>query len=251
MTIIITDLDGVFLERYRKKSGEDFELWTEFFSTIKNLKIEKLIFLTDRSAVQLLPLAYIFKGDRFHGGESGAVVCDRDSNTTIINPRFNEIGELRNKILKTLNSCSDDGIPWEPGCEVAIRIERIMPEEKENKLWEEMQKQAVKFPEFEAEKHNSTLVLKPKDFSKADGLNFLFSLYPASPNWESILYIGDSKMDIPVAKLISQKGGTTSAVGNAEESYKDIVRINDGIITPYSNLRGVIDILRQWKKRVI
>ncbi len=249
--IIITDLDGVFLERYRKKNGENLELWEELFSTIKNLRIEKLIFLTDRAAVQLLPLVYIFKGDRFHGGESGLVVYDRDSNTTIINPRFNKIREPRSKILKALNDCLGDEIPWEPGCEVSLRIERIMLEEKENKIWEEMQRQAVKFPEFEAEKHNSTLVLKPRGFSKADGLSFLLNLYPTPLNWKKVLYIGDSEMDIPAAKFISQKGGIISTVGNAKEAYKSTVVMNKGIITPHSHIKGVIDILKQANGRMM
>lgn len=256
---IFCDLDGVLIRRYcrQKKMGDLISL-ASIFSLLESLEKKKenprIIFVTNRPCSILPPFVWMYKGARYHAGEGGAVIFDRDCNLEIPDIRFNNYCQnIRPALIDWLKN----------NVEFIGRNHKLFPEFLGNKV-----NLSIEIPKDSCCRDFSNVVLEslrgfpykdeldfdigsipsiiPKSLTKEFAFARLFDLYkeinePIIP--EYCYWIADNDRDISFGKMLKNLGGQVCAVGNSSPVYLDFVRSVNGICVQGEYEKGFYQIL--------
>ena len=250
---LLVDCDGVWLGRTRERNGynnrHDYATLLMTLENISQKRKYRLITLTDRGGAQLPTLAYIFQGDRFQGGESGAVVYDNHSHSIISNPRFEKAIKKIEIVRRDFLNKFGEYFPLEPGVYSSIRVERVDNTdltEPENFLSEVARKSDGLFSFAD---HGDCLCLKPSQINKRIGIEWLCNLYEqanAPIDLSNSIWIGDGNSDIPAADFVRRNGGKIGGVSNSQENYKNFILEKGGYLAKESHTAGMVEIIKHY-----
>lgn len=253
MTTLLFDLDGIFVRRYAKRPQMANQNALAKILEILALHKPRVIFLSDRPAGQLPYFVWILHGDRYHAGELGSAIFDRDTYRVFVAQEYKSFANrIRPQIVQALSAkffldASFADPNQEPGGkQVTISIEPPLH------LPEEFTKQRVaealsEFRDQITVSGGSAISIYPADLTKLQGLQILERLY-LHVGREIVLsdtvWLADNDRDIPIVQYLAEHGGSSAAVGNATEKFKDEVKKNGGLIFPGEYEEGVLQILQ-------
>lgn len=238
---LLLDLDGVLIRRWQKKpSMANQEALSGIFSLLSNFNpYPRIIFLTDRPAGQLPYFVWAFRGDRYHGGELGSVVYDRNTYRTFIAPDYQEFSEaIRPKIIKRLCRKFQLDVSFSGPCqEIGGKLVTISMEvplaAQHNFSKETVDRALTAFRNDIYVEGGSAISVYPKKLNKLEGLKVLEKLYKDAGeplDLSKTVWIADGDRDIPIVDYLKEKKGLSAAVGNATAEFRKKVEECHGVI---------------------
>lgn len=258
---IITDFDRTFGGgRCRERNGDGSEpkrdgnrAMSHLHETLELIaeKYEvELVLLTDRGTGQLQCPAYSMEGSEFQIGESGAAAFSMKRHGAIFNPDYEEYVipalELHKAFYRRFGLST---YSLETGVLCGMRVERHDPSQDLTDVIAFLKEFVKKHKEFRFTDHGDCIVVKPAQIDKLDGIEFCQQLYINSGNpidWTNVVWLGDTRSDIPAAEFIQKRGGRIAAVGNSSEAYINFVKSHDGYIAKAKYTMGAVEILRWY-----
>ena len=244
---IFCDCDGILLRRWRKRQGCDMKAMSGIFNLFEKVGAkDSVVFVTDRPAGILPPLVYQFHGARYHAGENGSVIYDRDTNAEIVDPTHwkysrNVRPMVVDLLQREIGLDTPEG-PWqEGGRQVGIAIETQPGQEElvNGNLAKILAPLGVPLQIGSG----SAPCIYPKGVDKRLAFSRLSNLYPRDNGpW---YWIADNDRDIPFGEEVLYVGGTVCGVGNSSARYTEFVRENGGIFVNGEYEEGLLQILQQ------
>jgi len=248
---VVTDCDGVYLGRTRERNGKHNNLhdYIALMEQFQRLERYGLVMLTDRGGAQLPPISFIFQGERFQGGESGAVAYDNHCHKVIKNPEFIETTYAIREIESEFRNEFKYFFPIEPGVYSSIRVERVDGRDLSLPFtWlSEVAKKSN--GELICADHGDCVCLKSSRIEKGVGIKWLMELYENAEidvDFTNSIWIGDGKSDIPAAKFIHERGGRVAAVGNSNADYLKFIKSVGGYVAKNEHTAGMVEILKTF-----
>lgn len=172
--------------------------------------------------------------------ESGCILYYSNTRKTVINP---DISKQTIEIFKTINpiiqKLVDSGVNKEIGKELCISLN---PREGSNieDLFKEVLFSLENFSKLLTITHSKTAIdITPKGINKGSAIK----IFEEKTNFDrsEMLAIGDSNSDLDIMDFT----GFAACPSNANDNIKRIVALKNGYISPYSETKGVVDILEQ------
>ena len=252
---ILLDLDGVLIRRYQKRPQmANQQALAEILDFLSGLNpYPRIICLTDRPASQLPYFVWVLKGDRYHGGELGSVIYDRDTYRVSIAPDYQDFAkEVRPQLVSRLQSRIRLDKTFEgPRQEIGGKLVTISMEPPLHKHHSFSAKTVrTVLGRFENEIYvsgGSAISVYPAGLDKLVGLGILQKLYEEQGNpldLASAIWIADGDRDIPLVEHLAKHGGRSAAVGNASPAFKNAVKKHSGIIVKGEYEAGLLQILQ-------
>lgn len=245
---VFTDCDGVWLDRTRQRDGKNNKLedYIALLEQFKRLENYGFVMLTDRGGAQLPPVSFIFQGERFQGGESGAVAYDNHCHRIVKNPDFIETIYAMREIEKEFTKEFKYFFPLEPGVYSSLRVERVDNRDLSQPFSWLTAVANKSNGELVCADHGDCVSLKPSKIEKGIGIKWLAELYENAGidiDFSKSIWIGDGKSDIPAAKFIHDCGGRVSAVANSNADYLQFIKSCGGYVAKKEHTAGMVEIL--------
>ena len=266
---IIFDFDGV-LGRYPGYFSPGHNQLSELARKLGEFvkRGYKLGLLTNRSVVELQPLASFLGLSGWVVGENGAVALNIEDPRfpLVINESFRVYCEqVRAELLRRLEDSRLVALPDYQGSEFPFRLHPVnffvkvvlLPKEglEGEDLKSEVEKLKVRIGNdllrAVSIKVGKGIDIDPKDLSKAEGMRWFLELNGVDPS--RTIFIADAQRDIPAAEILMSRGGYFGIVGNASEEVLNFAREREDIIIANSDTQyhgSVVQILEQLEQQV-
>lgn len=176
--------------------------------------------------------------------ENGAFVCDFRDGDFRFNPllknHLSEIQNLAGRVIPTL--LKKIGGNKELGKEICVSLNPPAKVDIE-KYFQEVLKELSRFDKVVEITHSTSAVdITPKGVNKGSGLKF--AALKSRVELQKILYIGDTKGDFPVFNIV----GYSACPHNATADCKKLIIEKKGYISPFDDIKGVVDIIDKFIK---
>ncbi|MBU3999797.1 HAD hydrolase family protein [Patescibacteria group bacterium] len=176
--------------------------------------------------------------------ENGAFICDFRKNDFTMAPLIgNNLLEIQDLARRAIpNLLKRIGGNKELGKEICVSLN---PPAKTDikKYFQKVLKELSGFDKVVEITHSTSAVdITPKGINKGSGLKF--AALKSGIGLQKILYIGDTKGDFPAFNI----AGYAACPHNATPDCKKLVIRKKGYISPFDNIKGVIDIIEHFIK---
>ena len=252
---IILDVDGCVLSTKGKVSHSYYmglSQLSEMIAKANQFKFPPICFCSGRDRNYIEAVAFA----------TGLPNCWSiiESGVALFNPTTKEMKmnpELTEEIQRTFREITQKRIPHAlgryngeiflyPGNMICIAIERAYRSKLTiEDCYDQIRMELLDLLEeglIKVTHSDSAVDISPAGIDKASGLSFLMEREKVNP--DEILGIGDSRGDFPVLKKVRHVG----CPSNASPECKNLVKEKGGYISPFSEARGIADIISRFVK---